>query len=63
MGHPVSPECFSIVDREAQGMARNIKGAMYIEVNDPSLNRNLGKFQLPHVWDQILKDTPTLHLK
>ena len=62
-GHPVSPECFSIVDREAQGMARNIKEAMYIRVNDPSLNRNLGKFQLPHVWDQVLKDTPTLHLK
>ena len=62
-GHPVSPECFSIVDKEAQGMARNIKEAMYIRVNDPSLNRNLGKFQLPHVWDQILKDTPTLHLK
>ena len=44
-GHPVSPECFSIVDREAQGLARNMKKAMYI--NDPSLNRNLGKFQLP----------------
>ena len=62
-GHPVSPECFSIVEREAQVMVRNIKEAMYIRVNDPSLNRNLGKFQLPHVWDQILKDTPTLHLK
>ena len=62
-GHPVSPDCFSIVDREAQGMARNIKETMYIRVNDPSLNRNLGKFQLPRVWDQILRDTPTLHLK
>ena len=28
-------------------MARNIKEAMYIRVNDPSLNRKLGKFQLP----------------
>ena len=52
--HPVSPKCFSIVDREAQVMARNIKEAMYIMVNDPSLNRNLGKLQLPHVQDQIL---------
>ena len=43
-GYPVSLDCFSIVDREAQGMARNIKEAMYIRVNDPSLNRNLGKF-------------------
>ena len=62
-GHPVSPECFSIMDRESHGLARNIKEAMYIRVNDPSLNRNLGKFQLPHVWDQVLKDTHSLHLK
>ena len=47
--HPVSPKRFSIVGREAQVMPRNIKEAMYIRVNDPSLNRNLGKFQLPHV--------------
>ena len=60
IGHSVSPECFTIVDREAQGLTRNIKEAMYIKVNDPSLNRNLGKFQLPQVWDQVLKDTPSL---
>ena len=30
---------------------------MYIQFNDPSLNRNLGKYQLPHIWDQVLKDT------
>ena len=39
--------CFTIVDREAEGLTRNIKEAMYIKVNDPSLNRNLGKFQIP----------------
>ena len=27
-GHPVSPECFSIMDRESQGLTRNIKEAM-----------------------------------
>ena len=62
-GHPVSPECFSIVDRESQGMVRNIKEVMYIRVNGPSLNRNLGKFQLPLVLDQVLMYTPALHLK
>ena len=62
-GHPGSADCFSIVDRESQGMVRNLKEAMYIRVNDPSLYRNLGKFQLLHVWDQVLQDTPTLHLK
>ena len=58
-GHPISPDCFSIVHRESQGMTRNIKEAMFIRANDPSLNRNLGKYQLPHVWDQILQDTST----
>ena len=65
-GHPVSSECFSIVDREAQGLTKNIKEAMYIKVNDPSLHRNMGKFQLPPIWDQVLKDTistqPSLHM-
>ena len=54
---------FSIVYREAQGLTRNIKEGMYIKVNYPSLNRNLVKFQLPPIWDQVLKDTPSLHLK
>ena len=63
MGHPVDLECFTILDREAQGVARTIKEAMYIHVNDPPLNRNLGKYQLPHIRDEVLQDTPSLHLK
>ena len=62
-GHLVSPECFTIVDRESQRVTRNIKEAMYIHVNDPALNRNLGKYQLPHIWDQVLQDKPVLQLK
>ena len=45
-GHPLSPECFNIIHRETQGTSRNIKETMFICVNDPSLNRNLGKYQL-----------------
>ena len=62
-GHPISPDCFSIVHTETQGTKRNIKEAMFIMANDPSLNRNIGKYQLPHVWDQILQDTLALQLK
>ena len=51
-GHEVSLNNFSIVDREYQSIARAIKEAMLIRVNDPSLNRNIGKFQLPHIWDE-----------
>ena len=62
-GHPVSPDCFNIIHREAQGTSRNINEAMFIRVNDPSLNRNLGMYQLPYIWDNILQDTPMLQLK
>ena len=40
-GHPLSPECFNIIHRETWGTSRNLKEAMFIHVNDPSLNRNL----------------------
>ena len=56
-------ECFTIVDREPQGVTRNHKEVMYICVNEPSLNRNLGKYQLWDIWDQVLQDTPALQLK
>ena len=59
-GHPLSPQCFNIIHQERQEPSMNIKEAMYICVNDPSLNRNLGKYQLPDILDNILQDTPTL---
>ena len=62
-GHPISEECFTLVDGEAQGVTRTIKEAMYIWVNDPSLNRNLGKYQLPYIWGEVLQDTASLQLK
>ena len=39
------------------------KEALYIRVNDPSLNRNVGKYHLPHVWDEVLVNTSELKLK
>ena len=48
-GDPISPDCFRIIDREAQGTSRNIKEAMFIRMNDQMLNRNLGKYKLPHI--------------
>ena len=50
-GHPVSPDCFTIVHREPQGNKRNIKEVMFIWVNDPLLDRNLGKYHLPHILE------------
>ena len=59
--HEVSLDNFSIVGREDNSIARNIKEAIFIRVNDPSLNRNIGKFQLPHIWDEVLARSPELH--
>ena len=51
-GHMVSIDNFSIVGREDQNLMRTIKEALYIRVNNPSLNRNIGKYHLPHIWDE-----------
>ena len=48
-GHELSLDNISIVGREDQSIARAIKEAILIRGNDPSLNRNIGKYQLPHI--------------
>ena len=48
-GHELSLDNFKIVGREDQNITRAIKVAILIRVNDPSLNRNIGKYQLPHI--------------
>ena len=53
-GHEVSLDNFSIVGRDDQSLTGAIREAMLIRVNDPSLNRNIGKYQLPHIWDELL---------
>ena len=45
------------------GLARNIKESIFIRVNDPTLNRNIGRFNLCHIWDKVLLNTPCLNLK
>ena len=48
---------------EDQNLNRAIKEAIYIRVNNPSLNRNIGKYHLPHIWDEVLLNNPELKLK
>ena len=56
-GHNVTMENFSIVGREDQNLCRWIKEALYIRVNSQSLNKNIGKYHLPHIWDEVLHNT------
>ena len=61
-GHKSSIEKFSIVGREDQNLMRTIKEALYIRDNNPSLNRNIGKYHLPHIWDEVLFNTSELKI-
>ena len=61
--HTTSVENFKIIGREGHGMARTIKEAIYIRVNNPTLNKNVGKYNLPHIWDRVLFSTPKLKIK
>ena len=62
-GHNVTIDNFSIVGREDQNLIRTIKESLYIRVNNPSLNRNICKYHLPHIWDEVLFNTSELKLK
>ena len=62
-GHSVTINNFKIIGREDLNQIGTIKEAMYIRVNDPSLNRNVGKYHLPYVWDEVLVNTSELKLK
>ena len=62
-GHNNTLENFSIVGREIQNLNRWIKEALFIRVNSPSLNKNIGKYHLPHILDEVLLNTSELKLK
>ena len=51
-GHKDNINNFTRVGREDQNLTRAINKALFIKVNDPSLNRNIGKYHLPHIWDE-----------
>ena len=61
-GHPIDNNNFNIIGREDQGQAKTIKESIYIRVNNPTLNQNIGKYNLNHIWDRVLFNTPGLKL-
>ena len=61
-GHSTSPGNFTVIGREDHGLARTIKESIYIRVNNPTLNRNVGKYNFHHIWDRILFNTPDLKI-
>ena len=58
--HNTTPDNFNIIGREDHGLARTIKESIYIRVNNPTLNRNIGKYSLNHIWDRVSLITSSL---
>ena len=56
---PITLENFSVVGRDWQSIARTIKESIFIWVNKPTLNETIGKYNLPHIWDGFLNNTPS----
>ena len=62
-GNHTSHNNFQIIGREGHNLGRNIKESIFIGVNNPTLNNNIGKFNLSHIWDSVLLNTKGLNLK
>ena len=52
-GHNNTDTSFNIIGRKDQGLAMAIKESIYIRVNNPTLNHNIGKYNLSHIWDRL----------
>ena len=61
--HPTSQDNFQIIGREGHGLARTIKESIFIRVNDPTLNGNIDKLNLPHIRDRVSLNTSSLKIK
>ena len=62
-GHTTNQNNFQIIGREGHNLARYINESIYIRVNNPSLNNNIGIFNLSHILDRVLLNTKGLTLK
>ena len=56
-GHSTTQGNFQIIGMEDHGIARIIKESIYIRVNNPTLNRNIGRYNLHHIWNRVLLNT------
>ena len=61
-GHTIENSNINIMGREDQGHGRTIKESIYIRVNNPTLNQNIGKYNLNHIWNKVPFNTPGLKL-
>ena len=57
-GHPLPVNADSdnirILDKETDWKKRKILEAMYIQANNPDLNRNVGHYELPKIYNKLI---------
>lgn len=58
-GHKVDLEKVKILDREDNWFSRGVKESIYIRALKPSLNRDGGRHNLPHIWDNVIRSRST----
>ena len=56
-GHHMDLEKVQILDTAPRWFERSVKDAIHIRANQPSLNKDGGRYQLPRVYDPILTST------
>ena len=61
--HPTTLHDLNIVDREGQSSVRTIKESIYIRVNNPTINRNTGKYSLLYIWNGVLVNNAKPQIK
>ena len=61
-GHSTTLDNFNIIGRKGHGLSRTIKESINIRVNNPTLNRNVGKYNLHHIMDRDLFNNPDLKI-
>ena len=54
-GHSIDIENTQILTVEPRWFERGVKEAIHIKAYTPSLNRDGGRYQLPPIWDNIIK--------
>ena len=57
--HNITLENTKILSFEHKWFERGVKEAIYIRAMNPSLNRDGGRYNLPPVWDNTIKERLT----
>ena len=57
--HNITLENTKILSVEHKWFERGVKEAIYIRAMNPSLNRDGGRYNLPLVWNNIIKERLT----